>query len=176
MEYHGTERGKFFESIFKTNYKNWFKIYLKATANEEFNFNDVDNVSQYRQIHHGIELKHYLKVADKLKVYERKNYPETIERNRNILNQYIQLCRSHNVEPIAFMLPFSQVAQKHYPQQKLNEFFEILEPFKEKIFFLNLWKKKFSDDHFRNLTHLKRSGGIECTKIIKACVDKLFDR
>ena len=126
MEYHGTDHGNFIEVIFKKNYKKWFDYCLKLTAQEKFDLNDIDGARNWRQTNTGITIRNYLKAADQFAVYKTKRYPETIERNIDILQKYILLCRHYNVEPIAFILPFSKVARKHYPENSIQEFFSIM--------------------------------------------------
>ena len=175
MEYHGTEHGNFFEAAFKHKYKKWFDFCLKAVSQEKLDLNDIDGARKWRQSNTRMTVKTYLNAANKFAAYRTKRHLDTIKDNMEILKQYISLCRQYNVEPIAFLLPFSQTAKRHYPENALKEFFSIIDSFNQDIYFINLWNKNFPDYCFRDDTHLKMDAGIECTKIIKACIMKLFN-
>lgn len=173
MEYQGTKHGKFLENIFKSKYKKWFQFYVERI--NSFDLNDIDGSRKWHQDHYSITPVQRLNAADDLAIYERKRYPKTFERNKDILARHIELCLKHNVIPIGVLLPFSQTAQKFYPQTAFREFLETLEPFLEKMKFINLWDMKLPDSHFEDITHLKVIGAIEISKILKKHISKILD-
>ena len=173
MEYQGTKRGEFLKKIFRSKYKKYLKMYLNKI--DSINLNDIDGSRQWHQEHNFITARQQLKAADELAIYEHKKYPETVEQNKRILSQYIEMCLNHNVKPIGVLLPFSEVGRKHYPKTALKEFFETLEPFLEKMSFINLWDMKLPDSNFEDITHLKISGSIEVTKKVKEQILKILD-
>ena len=175
MEYHNTDHGEFIEAIFKRNYKNWLKIFFKTINEKSFDLNDIDGCRIWRQHNTKMTPRMYLTESEHFAGYKTKRYPDTIEYNIEILKQYIQLCRNHNVEPIGFLLPFSELSKRHYPENSIKETLYIIDFFKEDMYFINLWNKRFPDSYFRDASHLKMIGGIECTKIIRECVLKIFN-
>ena len=172
MEYYGTSYGRFLETIFKSKYKIWLNGWISNVP--QFDLNDIDGSRKWHQERYSITAAQRLKANDDLAIYERKKYPETVERNKEILNQFIELCLKRNVIPIGVLLPFSQIAQRHYPQIALREFFETLDPFLEKMKFINLWDMKLPDSYFEDLIHLKMTGALEVTKVIKKRISKIL--
>ena len=174
MEYYGRKHGDFLQSIFRKKYRDWFNFFFNEIDN--FNLNDIDGSRTWHQNHNFIQFSHCLNVNDELSIYEHKKYPKTIKRNKEILNQYIEMCHQHNIIPIAVLLPFTQMAQKHYPQNSLKEFFEILNPFLERMEFINLWDMKLPNSYFEDTTHLKITGAVEVTKVIKDKVSQILNK
>ena len=172
MEYHGTNHGKFLETIFKSKYKVWLDTWINVVP--QFDLNDIDGSRKWHQDHYSITFAQMLNAKDTLAIYGQKKYPETVKRNKAILNQFIELCLERNVIPIGVLLPFSQIAQRHYPHIALREFFEILDPFLKKMKFINLWDMKLPDSYFEDITHLKMTGAVEVTKVIKRHISKIL--
>ena len=180
MEYHGSKHGKFLETIFKSKYKSWLNYFIDDFLNspnkERFTLNDIDWSREWHQKHYALTNAQHLNVADELSIYGHKFYPETIKRNKEILNKYIKLCRERNVIPIGVVMPFTQMAQRHYPQKALKEFFTMLKPFLNEMELINLWDTKLPDSYFEDTTHLKMTGAVEVSKMIKELVLKILSK
>ena len=86
------------------------------------------------------------------------------------------MCRERNVIPIGVVMPFTQMAQRHYPQKALKEFFTMLKPFLNEMELINLWDTKLPDSYFEDTTHLKMTGAVEVSKMIKELVLKILSK
>ena len=167
MEYEGTPHGSFIRQIFHDKYKAWFDNHLRAFIGKPVDLNDIDWARAWHQEHYFYQPTHTLNAADELAIYGRKKYEETRKRNIEILWQYVKLCRKFNVLPVGVLLPFSQVGHKYYPKEALAEFLSIIDRYRDEMPFVNLWDIQLANEHFEDVTHLKMTGAIAVSKVIK---------
>ncbi|MBR1395961.1 MAG: hypothetical protein IJ563_00300 [Selenomonadaceae bacterium] len=176
MEYHNTEVGSFLEHLFIKKYKIWMYSWFRALNGQAFDLNDIDGSRHWHQDHYSMNIGHYIDVSDQMIKRGNKLYPETIEYNKDILNKYLHLCHKNNIVPIGLLLPYSQLSKKHYPKKSLQDFYLILEPFLEKMEFINLWNVNLPNVDFEDPIHMKMTGSIKVTKIIKEKVSQILNK
>ena len=174
MEYKGSDHGRFLASIFKHRYKEWFNRHVQNFIGKKINLNDIDWSRGWHQEHCFVRPTHYLTIADTLSVYTNRYYEETKAKNIKILHQYINMCRHHDILPIGVLLPFTEVGRCHYPAKSLDDFYATLEQFRDDMPIIDLWDYNLSDKFFEDCTHLKMSGAMEVTQIIREKITALI--
>ena len=108
-----------------------------------------------------ISLGNAIEAYYKIDEWNRKNYPETVSENKQILEKYLQLLESNRIFPILFLPPMMKDYQDRFCREKLREliFFlkELLQSYD--FIFINGWMLDgFDDCDFRDIDHLNVYG------------------
>ena len=124
---------------------------------------DIENVDDYppQTYPPSFNTLTRLKNYGLLKKFNEKNFPKTVEENKEILEKYIALCEEKGVIPIAVLYPVSEVAQKYFAGRTFDEFHYIIREFQKttSLQFLNLWNLEgMSMDDFFDGLHTNLSG------------------
>ena len=91
-----------------------------------------------------------------------------MERNVEILRQYLLFCHKKHVRPICVVLPFSPILHDNYPADKLALFrttlYTLLRP--ETDMLIDLFDENLGYEYFYDLSHLNQLGAIEISRRI----------
>lgn len=99
-----------------------------------------------------------------------KDYPETVVENKKIFDDYLKLIKSKNIKPIIIVAPSSQYYCKHFPKTMKEDFYSIINEFKDKYYFqfLDYFDcNLFDDKDFWHVSHLNENGGQKFTEILE---------
>lgn len=98
-----------------------------------------------------------------------KNYPKSVEENKIIFKNYLELLVNNKVKPIVVICPVTDIYRKYFAKGIKNEFISIINEFKEKydFQFLDFYETDgFNDSDFYNSSHLNPDGSRKFTKIL----------
>lgn len=98
-----------------------------------------------------------------------KNYPKTVEENKEIFRKYLKLLKEHNIKPILVVFPASRYYVKHFSERIEKEFKSIIANFREDFNFqyIDYFKSDlFSDEDFSDTSHLNPKGAEKFTNIL----------
>lgn len=104
----------------------------------------------------------------------RKNYPMTVNENRQILKKYISLLKSKDIKPIIIVCPVSKYYAKYFSHRLKDEFNAIInEICKQYDFqFIDYFSNNlFNDEDFYDVSHLNSKGAEKFTKILNNIVE-----
>lgn len=103
-----------------------------------------------------------------------KNYPRTVEENRRILREYIELLKNNGIKPIIVIFPASKYYTKYFSKRIENEFKSIIsELMKEhRLQYIDYFRSElFVDDDFADVSHLSFSGAEKFTRILNDIIE-----
>lgn len=99
------------------------------------------------------------------------NFPNTVEENINILDQYFKFLNEKGIAPTIIILPTSKHYSKHFQNNyQKSKFYKIINGFKKKYRFrvLDYFNEKaFSDEDFWDTSHLNKKGAEKLTDLLK---------
>lgn len=83
-----------------------------------------------------------------------------VEKNVQILKDYINLCVAHNAKPVGFVLPPAPILRNNYDKKILADFREIIHKLEESTPFIcvNMFSADIDYDCFADMTHLNFAG------------------
>ena len=99
--------------------------------------------------------------------YHRKKFrQETIERNLQILEQYVGLCKAYETDPVVVIWPFSPNLRTAYPREMLVSFRVFLHQVQKRIPFriVDMFDLPLGYDCFYNMGHLNKKGAALASK------------
>jgi len=99
----------------------------------------------------------------------RKNYPETVDENKKILKDYLELLLMNSIKPIIVVLPTHKYYYSNYPDFMKEEFYSIIQEFSSmyKFQFVDYFDYKlFNDNDFCDMVHLNKNGAKKMTDIL----------
>ncbi|BDB02539.1 chemotaxis protein [Clostridium botulinum] len=157
------------------NFKDAKKIYLEYEINENI-ASKIFKKNQYGRydlnwnttILKGIEDKRYV---GKLQAERdcNKNYPKTVEENKEIFKNYLKLLRDNNIKPIVVVFPASEYYTKYFSRRIEDEFHSIINEFEKEYDFqyIDYFRSDlFGDDDFTDVSHLNPKGAEKFTQIL----------
>lgn len=103
-----------------------------------------------------------------------KNYPNTVEENKKIFAEYLELLKENNIKPIVVVFPASKYYTKYFSKRIENEYNEIIKEFQEKYNFqyLDYFRSElFDDDDFFDVSHLNKKGAEKFTNILNEVIE-----
>ncbi len=97
---------------------------------------------------------------DELDNLTKKFRPETVEKNIQILKDYIKLCQDNGAKPIGLIFPFAPMMRKNYDAELLKNFRATIRHFEETSDFkcIDLFDVGFDYDCFYNMALLNLKG------------------
>ena len=97
---------------------------------------------------------------------------EVMEKNIEILQQYLFLCHEKSVRPICVVLPFSPILHDSYPAEKLILFRSTLHALlnQEKDMLIDLFDEHLGYECFYDLTHLNQKGAAVISRMIASYI------
>ncbi len=83
-----------------------------------------------------------------------------VEKNIQILKEYINLCRENEAQPVGVIFPFASAACQTYDEKILSNFRETIHQLEENDGFecVDMFDLKVGYDSFRDMTHLNAKG------------------
>lgn len=102
-----------------------------------------------------------------------KNYPKTVEENKVIFENYIELLQKNNIEPIIVVFPTTKYYSKYFDSRLEEQFHSIVNPFKSKYRFkyIDYFRSElFEDKDFSDVSHLNWDGAEKFTQIINQII------
>lgn len=102
-----------------------------------------------------------------------KNYPETVEENKKIFDDYLTLLRMYDIEAIVVVCPTSKYYSKYFDDRVSKEFNSIINQFKNKYNFQYLdyfCSDVFEDSDFLDVSHLNKKGAEKFTNILNEVI------
>jgi len=137
---------------------------LKKNENNNYNFSwimpSLDNYDIEKRIILG---------GNQAKIDCNKNYPKTVEENKEIFKNYLNLLRDNNIKPIVVVFPASKYYTKYFSKRIEDEFHFIINEFKKKYDFqyIDYFRSDlFEDDDFTDVSHLNTKGAEKFTQIL----------
>ena len=85
---------------------------------------------------------------------------EVVEKNIQILKEYIELCRENEAQPVGVIFPFAPAARQTYAEKILSNFRETIRQLEENYGFacVDMFDLNLDYDCFRDMTHLNEKG------------------
>lgn len=132
------------------------------------------NMSIYEQwenvkfIQYDIERREQLG-KERAKKDSKKNYLQTVEENKRILKDYLNLLDKYNITPIIVVLPVTRWYRNEFSTIIKKEFYDIIFQLKKKnkFNFLDYFSdRSFSDEDFFDESHLNKNGAKKLTLLL----------
>ena len=103
---------------------------------------------------------------------------DVLKKNKEILANYIQLCRTHHAVPIGVVFPFSVCLQEAYPERDLAEFRSILDDYRNMAGFevIDLFDERWDESCFQNLSHVNVKGAAVASTMIAKKVEEILQK
>lgn len=98
-----------------------------------------------------------------------KNYPKTVEENKKIFKDYLNLLKKHNIKPVVIVFPASKYYTDHFLKKIEDEFHFIIREAKEEYDFqyIDYFRTDlFNEDEFWDVSHLNPKGAEKFTQIL----------
>ncbi|MFA5524724.1 MAG: hypothetical protein WDA24_10245 [Tissierellales bacterium] len=109
------------------------------------------------------------KCIDAVKQEFNKDYPLTVEENKAIFKEYLELLYSHNIKPVIAIPPETRLYRDNISQRIKDEFYSIINEFQKKYDFQFLdyfYSDYFDDSDFYDVSHLNNKGSEKWTKLL----------
>lgn len=103
-----------------------------------------------------------------------KNYPDTVQENRDILIDYIKLLKENNIKPIAVIFPASKYYTNNFSTKIEKEFKDILYNLQREYKFqiLDYFRDdNYDDTDFVDVSHLSKKGAIKFTNVLNERIE-----
>lgn len=111
-----------------------------------------------------------------IKQDSKKNYPETVKKNINILNEYIDFLRDKNVEPIIVISPHTKYYSENLSSDLKERFEKNIDDIKKNknIKVLNyFYSDEFTNNDFYDVVHLNKEGAEKFALILNEEIKSL---
>ncbi len=133
--------------------KKFFMTITEQDADLNIDFVKKDNDAE-------LPAKAVVTWEDELDNLTKKFRPETVEKNIQILKDYIKLCVDNGAKPIGIVFPFAPMMRKNYDAELLNNFRATIRQLEEASDFkcIDLFDIGFGYDCFYNMAHLNLKG------------------
>ena len=106
-----------------------------------------------------------------------KRYPETLNENKKILDDYLSLCEKTGAFPVMFLAPATADFIKHFNKQLIDELCHLVYKAQQKhkdSIYINGWDLKFlSDEDFFDPTHMNIQGAAKFSAFLNLIIEKL---
>lgn len=103
-----------------------------------------------------------------------KNYPRTVEENKQILKDYLVFLKSNQVRPIIVVLPATKYYTECFSIELEAQFKKTINELKQDYEFqyIDLFRSTlFHDTDFVDVSHLNRNGAKKCTNLLQDLID-----
>ena len=140
-------------ALVRDNVKN---IFTQITAEQaDLNFDRIKN-----SFNGEIPAKSITNWESELKALNKKFRPKTVEKNLQILKDYIKLCLANGAKPVGVVLPFAPAARKNFDEENLTLFRLAIRQLEESYDFkcIDLFDMQLGYDCFYNMAHLNLRG------------------
>ena len=139
--------------LVKDDVKNF---YCNVTAQQaDLNFDSVKNA-----LNGEFPARAVITWEDELKNLTKKFRPQVVEKNIQILEEYIKLCLDNGAKPVGVVFPFAPAMRKNYDAELLESFRIIINRLEENYDFtcIDLFDLELGYDCFYNMAHLNLKG------------------
>lgn len=109
------------------------------------------------------------------RIHSSKNYPKTVQENKEYLNSYLKMLFKNNIIPIFVIHPQALTYRENFQTEMIKEFQMILDEFKSKynIKEVNLFSsEEFSNKDFFDVHHLNSRGAKKVSLILNKYLEK----
>lgn len=136
----------------------------------------AEYTTQVLENRHVVDAKTLVDLSRKqAKADSNKDYPATLDENKDLLEAYVQLLVDKEIQPVFTLIPFPDV----YPigESLFTEFFEYLDGLGTKYGcqFINGYDLNgYGDECFYDTSHLNLQGGIKFTQHVDGFLDQFF--
>ncbi|MBE8954286.1 MAG: CDP-glycerol glycerophosphotransferase family protein [Quinella sp. 2Q5] len=145
-----------------------------SSANADLNFDKLKE-----ETHRTIPATAIVNWESELGNVTKKFFPDTVEKNLRVLEDYIRLCLENGAKPIGMVFPFAPIIQDNYDAELLKNFREIIGEFEEAYDFVcvDMFTPRLGYDYFYNMSHLNLRGAREASAMVSLQLFKkdLFD-
>ena len=102
-------------------------------------------------------------------------YPDTVEQNIKILEDYIKLCLDNGAKPIGVLFPYSPIIRRNYPRDMLNHFRQTIGMLERAYDFkmIDLFDLPVGYDCFYDMTHLNLKGSATVSTVLNERLHEL---
>lgn len=149
--------------------------YLATTLQGEIL--DVNNIYGEKVGLQFMDWEKQFNVRKSIDDWKNKSYPETVEENVKILDDYLTLCEEKNVRPIIFLAPLTRGYKKYFNRKMINEFYYLVREAQKKhstTIFLDGWSlPNFSDRDFYDSSHLNAQGAAKFSVILNGIIEQI---
>ena len=116
-----------------------------------------------------ISMDDYINIRNSFKDWDIKEYPETVQENREIVRNYLQLVISKGIIPILVMFPLTSYYNRYFSKKKFDEVRDFCKTVSGEynVQFLDLsGDERFYDGDFYDAEHLNSKGAAKVSKIL----------
>ena len=155
------------EKLFSNQLIKLSKSIYTDIISPEIDLNDAYNWK--KQNNHSIDTNAQLNARSRSTIWNNRYYPMTLEENKSILNEMIQLYIENNCDPIIVLYPFSNIYRHFFNKKIIDELYYIIRYVIKyyNINFIDLFSVDFiNDNDFYNVDHLNSSGSKKVSKYI----------
>jgi hypothetical protein len=103
-----------------------------------------------------------------------KNYPNTVQENVKILQEYLSMLKERKIKPIIVVFPASKYYTNYFSNTIEEEFLSIIGKMKSEYDFqyIDYFRSElFDNEDFRDVSHLNTKGGEKFTKILNEIIE-----
>ena len=150
------------KNLVNDNFKNKFKNVMAQHA--DLNFDKIKNAPSHAQFSAQALVNWQVELKDLTK----KLYPDTIQKNFQILQDYIKLCLRHGAKPIGVVFPFAPIIRKNYSEELLNSFRTAIRQLQADFDFVcvDLFDFNLGYECFYNTAHLNPRGAATLSTLL----------
>lgn len=143
------------------NVRNIFRNVSSDDA--DLNFDELK-----KMVHRQIPAVAVINWETELKNVTKKFFPDTVEKNLRVLEDYIRLCLANGAKPIGMVFPFAPIIQEHYDAELLKNFREVIGEFEKAYDFVcvDMFTPHLGYDYFYNMAHLNFRGAREVSALV----------
>lgn len=156
-----TLRGQLLRILVSDSVKRYFNGITSKQADLNF-----DNLK--RSMNNEFPVTAMIGWEDELRNLTKIHRDATVEKNLQILEEYIKLCLDNGAKPIAFVLPFAPLMRDKYDRELLISFRRGLSHFRNNYDFkvIDLFDLPLDYSNFYNMAHLNLKGAATVSTII----------
>ena len=141
------------------------KIFRDANADyTDFNFDLMKN-----NMNKQIPAEAVVDWEAELKNLTKKFYPDTVEKNFRVMEDYIQLCLANGAKPVGVVFPFAPIIHDKYDAELLKNFRALIRRLEKNypdFAFVDLFDLPLGYDCFYNMAHLNLRGSAAASTIL----------
>ncbi|MBR1858122.1 MAG: CDP-glycerol glycerophosphotransferase family protein [Selenomonadaceae bacterium] len=103
-----------------------------------------------------------------LKNLTKTSNSEVVDKNMQILKEYIELCIQNGAKPVGVVFPFAPAMHDNYDNNLLNSFRKTLHKFEEQydFTFIDLFDLSLDYEYFYDMAHLNLAGSLAASSVL----------
>lgn len=110
---------------------------------------------------------------ERAQLHNKLNYPKTVQENKNILRNYLELLKQNNIKATLVVFPTTEYYHENFDINVKNSFYSIINDLNNEYQFqlIDMFKSKnFNINDFADWDHLNKKGAIKMTKILNKVI------